>query len=184
MRLGTLVGTRTVHRLRPAASNLLDDGSPLALPANGQLRADQELINGIGVPPGYYLPLTAQGPPAGEDPAIAQALTLLGGRPGAPGADARREGTATAIGRPVPLHPSGRKSQPQSCRRLVGRPAQPPGIEVKGQSAPQQGAPIRHLDWSIRMLQHPSVSARGNHPGHRFQGRRRSWRLLPSTTTK
>ena len=60
MRLGTLVGTRTVHRLRPAASNLLDDGSPLALPANGQLRADQELINGIGVP-------------AGEDPAIAQA---------------------------------------------------------------------------------------------------------------
>ena len=73
MRLGTLVGTRTAHRLRPAASNLLDDGSPLALPANGQLRADQELINGIGVPPGYYLPLTAQGPPAGEDPAIAQA---------------------------------------------------------------------------------------------------------------
>jgi len=109
------------HRLRPAASNLLDDGSPLALPADGQLRADQELINGIGVPPGYYLPLTAQGPPAGEDPAIAQALTLLGGRPGAPGADARREGTATAIGRPVPPHPSGRKSQPQSCGRLVGR---------------------------------------------------------------
>jgi hypothetical protein len=37
------------------------------------------LINGIGVAPDYYLPLTAQDLSTGHDPDITKALTLLGG---------------------------------------------------------------------------------------------------------
>ena len=40
--------------------------------------ADHEIIDGIGVAPGYYLPLTAQDLSTGHDPDIAKALTLLG----------------------------------------------------------------------------------------------------------
>ena len=80
LRLGTLVGTRTAGIVSgPAAGYLLDDGSLLGLPAKHELGADHELINGIGVAPGYYLPLTAQDLSAGHDPDITKALTLLGG---------------------------------------------------------------------------------------------------------
>jgi carboxyl-terminal processing protease len=60
IRLVTLVGTKTAGIASdPSTKNLLDDGSPLALRADGQLSADHELINGIGASrPGYYLPLT------------------------------------------------------------------------------------------------------------------------------
>jgi carboxyl-terminal processing protease len=81
LRLGTLVGTRTAGIVSaPAAGYLLDDGSVLGLPATQELSADHELINGIGVAPDYYLPLTAQELSTGHDPDIAKALTLLGGR--------------------------------------------------------------------------------------------------------
>jgi hypothetical protein len=43
------------------------------------LSADHELINGIGVAPDYYVPLTAHDLSTGHDPGIAKALTLLGG---------------------------------------------------------------------------------------------------------
>ncbi len=80
LRLGTLVGTRTAGIVSgPAAGYLLDDGSLLGLPAKHELGADHELINGIGVAPDYYLPLTAQDLSAGHDPDITKALTLLGG---------------------------------------------------------------------------------------------------------
>jgi len=80
LRLGTLVGTRTSGIVSaPAAGYLLDDGSLLALPAKHELSADHELINGIGVAPDYYLPLTAQDLSTGHDPDITKALTLLGG---------------------------------------------------------------------------------------------------------
>jgi carboxyl-terminal processing protease len=80
LRLGTLVGTRTAGIVSgPADGYLLDDGSLLGLPAKHDLGADHELINGIGVAPDYYLPLTAQDLSAGHDPDIAKALTLLGG---------------------------------------------------------------------------------------------------------
>ena len=80
LRLGTLVGTRTSGIVSgPAAGYLLDDGSLLDLPAKHELGADHELINGIGVAPGYYLPLTAQDLSTGHDPDITKALTLLGG---------------------------------------------------------------------------------------------------------
>ena len=79
-RLGTLVGTRTAGIASgPATSYLLSDGSLLALPAVHELGADHELINGIGVAPDYFLPLTADDLSTGRDPDIAEALTLLGG---------------------------------------------------------------------------------------------------------
>jgi carboxyl-terminal processing protease len=80
LRLGTLVGTRTAGLVSgPADGYLLDDGSLLGLPAKHELGPDHELINGIGVAPDYYIPLTAQDLSTGHDPDIAKALTLLGG---------------------------------------------------------------------------------------------------------
>ncbi len=80
LRLGTLVGTRTAGILSgPAAPYLLDDASLLTLPAMHAMGADHEPIDGIGVAPDYYLPLTAQDLSAGHDPDISKALTLLGG---------------------------------------------------------------------------------------------------------
>ena len=80
LRLGTLVGTRTAGIVSgPADDYLLDDGSLLGLPARHELSARHELINGIGVAPDYYLPLTAQDLSTGHDPDITKALTLLGG---------------------------------------------------------------------------------------------------------
>ena len=80
LRLGTLVGTRTAGIVSaPTAGYLLDDGSVLGLPAKRELSAHHELINGIGVAPDYYLPLTAQDLSTGHDPDITKALTLLGG---------------------------------------------------------------------------------------------------------
>jgi carboxyl-terminal processing protease len=80
LRLGTLVGTRTGGILSgPAAPYLLDDASLLILPAMHAMGADHEPIDGIGVAPDYYLPLTAQDLSAGHDPDITKALTLLGG---------------------------------------------------------------------------------------------------------
>jgi len=78
LRLGTLVGTRTSGIVAgPAAAYLLDDASLLGFPAGHDLGADHELINGIGVAPDYYIPLTAQDLSTGHDPDIAKALTLL-----------------------------------------------------------------------------------------------------------
>ena len=78
LRLGTLVGTRTSGIVAaPAAAYLLDDASLIILPAKHELSANHELINGIGVAPDYYIPLTAQDLSTGHDPDIAKALTLL-----------------------------------------------------------------------------------------------------------
>jgi len=80
LNLGTLTGTRTGGIVAgPAAAYRLDDGSLLALPAKHELSADHELINGIGVAPGYYIPLTADDLATGHDPDLVKALTLLGG---------------------------------------------------------------------------------------------------------
>jgi carboxyl-terminal processing protease len=80
LRLGTLVGTRTGGLVSaPAAPYLLDDASLIILPAKHELSADHELIDGIGVAPDYYVPLTAQDLSTGHDPDITKALALLGG---------------------------------------------------------------------------------------------------------
>jgi carboxyl-terminal processing protease len=79
LRLGILIGTRTAGIVAgPANVYELDDGSLLGLPSLHELGADREIINGIGVAPGYYVPLTAADLSAGRDPGIAKALTLLG----------------------------------------------------------------------------------------------------------
>jgi carboxyl-terminal processing protease len=80
LRLGTLVGTRTAGIVSgPATGYLLDDGSLLGLPAKHELSAHHELINGVGVAPDYYLPITAQDLSTGRDPDVTKALTALGG---------------------------------------------------------------------------------------------------------
>jgi carboxyl-terminal processing protease len=79
-RLGILVGTRTAGIASgPATGYLLGDGSVLALPARHELGADHELINGVGVAPDYFVPLTAYDLSTGRDPDIAKALALLAG---------------------------------------------------------------------------------------------------------
>ena len=79
LRLGTLVGTRTAGIVSgPATGYQLDDGSVLYLPVRHELSADRELINGIGVPPDYYVPRTAQDVSTGHDPDLTKALALLG----------------------------------------------------------------------------------------------------------
>jgi carboxyl-terminal processing protease len=90
LHLGLLVGTRTSGIVAgPATGYLLDDNSELILPPEHQLSADHEIINGIGVAPDYYLPVTAQDLSTGHDPDIAKALALLStpgdGRPPRPG---------------------------------------------------------------------------------------------------
>jgi carboxyl-terminal processing protease len=81
LRLGALVGTRTAGIVAaPAAGYLLDDASLIVLPATQEFSADHELINGIGVAPDYYLPLTAHDLSTGHDPDITKALALLSGR--------------------------------------------------------------------------------------------------------
>jgi carboxyl-terminal processing protease len=80
LHLGTLVGSRTAGGVSgPAALWALDDGSILSLPAEHEVSADHELINGIGVAPDYYIPLTAYDLATGHDPDLAKALTLLDG---------------------------------------------------------------------------------------------------------
>jgi carboxyl-terminal processing protease len=69
----------TGTKLHGLILDLCDDGSLLGLPAKRELGPDHELINGIGVAPDYYIPLTAQYLSTGHDPDIAKALTLLGG---------------------------------------------------------------------------------------------------------
>jgi carboxyl-terminal processing protease len=78
LHLGALVGTRTSGIVAgPGVGYVLDDGSILGLPAEHELSADHETINGIGVAPDYYLPMTPQDLAAGHDPDIAKALALL-----------------------------------------------------------------------------------------------------------
>jgi carboxyl-terminal processing protease len=78
LHLGSLVGTRTAGVVSgSAAEYMLNDNSMLRMPALHHLGANHEPINGIGVAPDYYLPLTAKDLSAGHDPDITKALALL-----------------------------------------------------------------------------------------------------------
>ncbi|MBV9450656.1 MAG: PDZ domain-containing protein [Streptosporangiaceae bacterium] len=80
LHLGILIGTRTAGGVSgPGTLWALDDGSFLSLPAEHEVSAAHEIINGIGVAPDYYVPLTASDLASGHDPDLAKALTLLGG---------------------------------------------------------------------------------------------------------
>jgi carboxyl-terminal processing protease len=79
LHLGTLVGTRTAGIVSgPAAGYMLNDGSVLALPARHELGPIREVINGIGVAPDYFIPVTAAALSRGQDPDIAKGLRVLG----------------------------------------------------------------------------------------------------------
>ena len=78
LKVGPLIGSRTSGMVSgPARMFTLDDGSTLSLPAAYQVGPNRELINGIGVAPDHYLPLTAKDLREGRDPAMAKALSLL-----------------------------------------------------------------------------------------------------------
>jgi hypothetical protein len=61
----------------PATGCLPDDHSELILTPEHQLGADHEMINEIGVAPGYYLPITAEDLCIGHDLDMTKALALL-----------------------------------------------------------------------------------------------------------
>ena len=64
----------------PLEAGSKDDQAGVVEPATQEFSAHHELINGIGVAPDYYIPLTAQDLSTGHDPDIAKALTLRDGR--------------------------------------------------------------------------------------------------------
>jgi carboxyl-terminal processing protease len=80
LHLGTLIGTRTSGVIGAADQYgvFLNDGSALNLTSRTFLGAGHEIINGIGVAPDYYAPVTAKDVATGHDPDIARALALLG----------------------------------------------------------------------------------------------------------
>lgn len=78
LHLGALVGTRTAGvNAGPALLYALDDGSLIRLPSQHVVGANGEIIDGVGVPPDHYAPLTAADLSAGRDPALAEAVSLL-----------------------------------------------------------------------------------------------------------
>jgi hypothetical protein len=52
-------------------------GQCAGLPVKHEVNANHEIINGIGVAPDYYLPMTAWDVSTGHDPDTAKALALL-----------------------------------------------------------------------------------------------------------
>ncbi len=78
LKIGTLVGTRTSGDVAgPALEYQLSDNSMLELPAQYYLGPDREEVDGIGVAPGYYQPITAAELSEGLDPNVATAIGLL-----------------------------------------------------------------------------------------------------------
>jgi carboxyl-terminal processing protease len=80
LHLGTLIGTRTSGIIGAGGVffEILSDGSALQLTTKTFLGAGHEIINGIGVAPDNYIPLTAKDVATGRDPDIAKALAVLG----------------------------------------------------------------------------------------------------------
>jgi carboxyl-terminal processing protease len=79
LHLGTLIGTRTAGVVSgPASGYRLSDNSMLRMPRQHEKGANGEIINGIGVAPDIYLPLTAHDLSTGHDPDTAKALAVLG----------------------------------------------------------------------------------------------------------
>ena len=80
LHLGELVGTRTGGLVSgPASGYTLDDGSVLGLPPRHELGPEHEIVDGVGVAPDHYLPMTAYDLSTGHDPDVAEALDLVGG---------------------------------------------------------------------------------------------------------
>ncbi|MFL6076212.1 MAG: S41 family peptidase [Mycobacteriales bacterium] len=78
LRLGTLVGTRTAGVVAgPADGYQLNDNSQLVFPSAHELGANRETVNGIGVPPDWFAPVTPADLSNGRDRGVDRALALL-----------------------------------------------------------------------------------------------------------
>ncbi|WP_436789722.1 S41 family peptidase [Yinghuangia sp. YIM S10712] len=79
LHLGTLIGTRTAGvNSGPARLYTLNDNtSAIRFPSQRAIGANGEIVDGIGVPPDIYAPLTATDVSTGKDPALSQAVSLL-----------------------------------------------------------------------------------------------------------
>ncbi|WP_439680992.1 S41 family peptidase [Embleya sp. MST-111070] len=79
LHLGTLIGTRTagVNSGPARLYALADNTSAIRFPSQRAIGANGEIVDGIGVPPDIYAPLTAADRSTGQDPALAQATSLL-----------------------------------------------------------------------------------------------------------
>ncbi|MFI6603700.1 S41 family peptidase [Nonomuraea sp. NPDC050536] len=78
LKVGPLVGTRTGGVVSgPASAYTLSDNSALLLPTLHHLGPNREIVNGIGVAPDHYRPLTARDLSTGKDPALEKALDIL-----------------------------------------------------------------------------------------------------------
>ncbi|MES4905901.1 MULTISPECIES: S41 family peptidase [unclassified Streptomyces] len=79
LHLGALVGTRTAGvNSGPAHLYALNDHTSLIrLPSQRVIGANGEIIDGIGVPPDHYAPLTAADVSTGKDPALDKATAIL-----------------------------------------------------------------------------------------------------------
>jgi carboxyl-terminal processing protease len=79
LKIGTLVGTRTSGDVAgPASEYQLSDNSELEMPSLHYLGPNHEIVDGIGVAPDIYQPITAADLSEGVDPNIATATRLLG----------------------------------------------------------------------------------------------------------
>ncbi|NUP53130.1 MAG: peptidase [Catenulispora sp.] len=78
LHLGTLLGDRTAGVVSgPGQMYALTDGSILGMPSQHMLGADREVIDGIGVAPDRFVPLTADDVSAGRDPVVDAAVAVL-----------------------------------------------------------------------------------------------------------
>ncbi|MFD8865027.1 S41 family peptidase [Streptomyces sp. NPDC059590] len=79
LHLGALVGTRTAGvNSGPARLYALNDHTSLIrLPSQRVIGANGEIIDGVGVPPDHFAPLTAADVSTGKDPALDKATAIL-----------------------------------------------------------------------------------------------------------
>ncbi|GLW12783.1 carboxyl-terminal processing protease [Microtetraspora sp. NBRC 13810] len=78
LELGPVIGARTSGMVSGVAHRYaLDDNTTVSIATEVGLGPDRERINGIGVPPDHFVPLTAGDLSAGRDPAMDKAVALL-----------------------------------------------------------------------------------------------------------
>jgi carboxyl-terminal processing protease len=78
LHLGVIVGTRTAGIAAGVQVGYeLDNGTGIQMPDKYEVGANHEMVNGIGVAPDYYAPLTAAALSGGGDPGLDKALAIL-----------------------------------------------------------------------------------------------------------
>lgn len=78
-----MIGTLTSGIVAGSAGGYeLADGSLLIMPTHHQVAANHEVVNGMGVAPDRFIPITAEDLSAGRDPGLDEALKVLRGKRG------------------------------------------------------------------------------------------------------